>query len=94
MQPAIYIVTNKRNGVLYTSVTSNLARRAYEHKEVLVDGFSKKYNCKILVYYDAADTMEAAIMREKQIKGWTRIKKIELIEQLNPDWDDLYKYLV
>ena len=91
--PAIYIMTNKRNGILYTGVTSNLPKRAYEHREGLVNGFSKKYGCKMLVYYEGFDTMEQAILREKQIKILLRSKKIKLIESLNPNWDDLSDFL-
>ena len=89
-QPAIYIMASKRNGTLYTGVTSNLIRRVYEHKEALVDGFSKKYNCKMLVYYEGFDDMESAITREKQLKGGSRKKKLDLINKLNPEWRDLY----
>lgn len=89
-QPAIYIITNKRNGTLYTGVTSNLLKRVAEHKAAEIKGFTKDYDCKMLVYYEVLDTMEAVILREKQIKGGSRKKKLELIETLNPDWKDLY----
>jgi putative endonuclease len=89
-QPAIYIVTNKKNGTLYTGVTSNLIKRIYEHKESVVNGFTKKYNCKILVFYEIYDNMESAIEREKQIKNSSRKRKLVLIENINPDWRDLY----
>jgi putative endonuclease len=92
-QPAVYIVTNTHHTVIYTGVTSNLAKRAYEHKHSLVDGFTKKYNCTKLVYYDACDTMEQAILREKQIKGWIRLRKNALISSMNPEWVDLYNTL-
>ena len=85
----VYIMTNKANNVLYTGVTNNLQRRIYEHKNQLIKGFTKKYNVKKLVYYDIANTMYEAIQREKQIKGWLRRKKIELIEPFNPNWIDL-----
>lgn len=88
-QCAVYIVTNLRNTVLYIGVTSNLPRRMFEHKEGLVDGFTKKYNCKKLVYYDVTDYMTSAIAREKELKGWKRSKKIKLIEEMNPMWNDL-----
>jgi putative endonuclease len=93
-QPAIYILANKRNGTLYTGVTTNLVKRIYEHKNEVVDGFSKKYGCKTLVYYELIDDIEAAILREKQIKGGSRAKKIKLIESLNSTWDDLYEAIV
>lgn len=89
-RPAVYIMANERNGTLYTGVTSDLSRRAYEHRNSLTAGFTKKYGCKTLVYYEAADTMENAITREKQIKGGSRSKKLTLIETFNPDWRDLY----
>jgi putative endonuclease len=89
-----YILTNKRNTVLYTGVTSDLIKRIYEHKQKLVEGFTKKYNVDKLVYYDIFEDIENAIIREKQIKGWIRKKKIELIDSVNPDWKDLYDNLV
>ncbi|MFO8052929.1 MAG: GIY-YIG nuclease family protein [Candidatus Omnitrophota bacterium] len=89
-----YILTNKRNTVLYTGVTSDLVKRVYEHKQKLVEGFTKKYNIDKLVYYDMLEDIENAIIREKQIKGWIRKKKIELIDSVNPDWKDLYDNLV
>jgi len=93
-QPCVYIVANKRRGTLYTGVTSNLPRRAFEHREGLVKGFSTKYCCKILVWYELHETMIDAITREKQIKGGSRAKKLALIEGLNPEWNDLYETLV
>lgn len=90
-QPAIYITANKRNGTLYTGVTSNLAKRIYEHKEKLITGFASKYKCDFLVYYELFETMELAITREKQIKGGSRRKKLALIESLNPEWHDLFE---
>ncbi len=86
-------MTNKRNGTLYTGVTSNLKQRVYQHKHSIMDGFTKKYECKILVYYEACETMEQAITREKQIKGGSRKKKLKLIELINPHWLDLYDTL-
>jgi len=85
----IYIITNKTNRVLYTGVTNDLKRRVYEHKEKLVKGFTSKYNVSKLVYYDVCEDIEGAILREKQIKGWLRKKKIALIESMNPEWRDL-----
>lgn len=89
-QPVVYIITNKANGVLYIGVTRNLPKRIWEHKEKLVDGFSKKYNCYQLVYFEIHVTMEDAILREKQLKVWKRDWKIKLIKEKNPDWKDLY----
>ncbi len=86
----VYIMTNKKNNVLYTGVTNNLAKRVYEHKEKLVSGFTTKYNINKLVYYEMLDDIYNAIKREKQIKGGSRQKKIELINSLNPQWKDLY----
>lgn len=91
--PATYIVANRRNGTLYTGVTSNLVQRVYQHKMGLADGFSKKYGCKMLVYYEANETMVNAITREKVIKAGSRRKEIELIEKMNPLWRDLYETL-
>jgi len=90
MQPVVYIITNHRHGTLYTGVTSNLARRMYEHREQLLDGFASKYGLTELIWYEVHDTMATAIAREKQIKTWQRGWKIELIEQMNPTWNDLY----
>jgi putative endonuclease len=89
----IYIMTNKRNTVLYTGVTNDLKRRVYEHKEKLVEGFTKKYNITKLVYYEVFDTIEHAILREKQIKGGSRQKKIDLVNSMNKEWWDLYEEL-
>jgi len=84
----VYIMTNK-SGTLYTGVTNNLERRVFEHKNSLIEGFSKKYNINRLVYYEETNDILAAITREKQIKGWRRDKKIALIESINPEWNDL-----
>ncbi len=94
MQPVVYIITNHRHGTLYTGVTSNLARRMYEHREGLIEGFSKQYDLKMLIWYEVHNTMIAAITREKQIKAWKRGWKIELIEKMNPMWLDLHDDLV
>jgi putative endonuclease len=92
-QPCVYIMTNKRHGTLYTGVTANPPRRAFEHREGLVEGFSKKYGCKILVWYELHGTVIEAITKEKQIKAGSRAKKLALIEGLNPEWNDLYDSL-
>jgi len=88
---AVYIVTNKRNGTLYLGVTSDLVQRAYQHREGLIDGFSKRYGCKLLVWYEQHEQMHTAIAREKEIKKWRRAWKLELIEKDNPQWRDLYE---
>ena len=85
----VYILTNKYNNVLYTGVTNNLIRRMYEHKNKQFKGFTSKYNVNKLVYYDYTENIESAISREKQIKGWSRQKKINLINSINPTWVDL-----
>ncbi|HQX26934.1 MAG TPA: GIY-YIG nuclease family protein [Alphaproteobacteria bacterium] len=89
-QPAVYILANRKNGTLYTGVTSNLLKRVHEHKEEVTKGFSSKYKCKMLVFYEVHETMESAILREKQIKGGSRDRKIQLVQQINPEWKDLY----
>jgi putative endonuclease len=86
----VYIMTNRRDGVLYVGVTSNLLTRAYQHRESLVEGFTKKYGLKALVYYEAFDDIRSAIQREKTIKHWPRAWKVRLIHAMNPDWEDLY----
>jgi putative endonuclease len=88
-QPALYIIASKYNGTLYIGVTSNLPQRMYQHREGLIDGFSKKYGIKILVYFEMFEDMQTAIAREKTLKGITRAKKITLIESANPNWEDL-----
>ncbi len=88
--PAVYIMASKRNGTLYTGVTSNLSRRVWEHREALIPGFTKRYGCKLLVWYETHESMEGAIAREKQIKAGSRSKKLALIEAGNPAWRDLY----
>ncbi|RDE05811.1 GIY-YIG nuclease family protein [Sphingomonas aracearum] len=93
MHPAIYIMASGRNGTLYVGVTSNLPRRAWEHRTGVIDGFTKRYGCKLLVWFEAAETMEAAILREKQLKGGSRAKKLALIETMNPRWQDLYEQI-
>lgn len=92
--PAIYIMANKRNGTLYTGVTSNLIARTYQHKHSLQSGFTKQYGCTKLVYYELFVDMPSAIAREKQVKAGSRKKKLALIENLNPRWLDLYDNLI
>jgi putative endonuclease len=93
-QPAVYIMANRRNGTLYIGVTSNLSQRAYQHRESLIPGFTARYGCKMLVWYEVHDEMLVAIAREKQLKGGSRQKKLALIEALNPTWRDLYDEIV
>jgi len=85
----VYILASKRNGTLYIGVTNNLERRLYEHKNNLVEGFTKKYSVHNLVYFEEVNDVNAALQREKQLKRWTRKWKIDLIEKENPDWCDL-----
>ena len=87
-------MSNKLNGTLYVGVTSDIIRRVYEHKNSLVDGFTKKYNLKTLVYYEIYDDITEAITREKQLKAGSRKKKIELIDSMNQNWNDLYEGLI
>jgi putative endonuclease len=88
--PCVYILASRRNGTLYAGVTSDLFKRMPEHKQGLIEGFTKKYGVHMLVYYETHPTMEAAIRREKQIKEWRRLWKIRLIESMNPEWIDLF----
>jgi len=89
-QPAVYVLTNKRNGALYTGVTSDLVRRIWEHRHHLVEGFTSQYNVHKLIYFELHDDITQAIIREKQIKKWRRAWKLRMIEAMNPDWKDLY----
>ena len=89
----VYIITNKGNTVLYTGVTNNLKKRAFEHKEKVTEGFTQKYKISKLVYYEIFDDIGNALLREKQIKAGSRHKKIELINELNKEWRDLYEEL-
>jgi len=86
----VYILTNKNHTVVYTGVTNDLERRCYEHKHKLIKGFTQKYNVDELIYYEVFDFIDQAIAREKQIKGYSRIKKNALINNFNPDWKNLY----
>ena len=93
-QPAVYILASKRNGTLYTGVTSNLVKRVWEHKNDMVEGFTNRYRVHMLVWYELHESMASAIVREKRIKGWKRTWKLQLIEKDNPDWQDLYHTIV
>ena len=93
-QPTVYILASHRNGTLYTGVTSNLPARVWQHKNDLVEGFTKKYGVHTLVYYEVHEDMQSAINREKQIKKWKRAWKLALIETQNPTWRDLSDTLV
>jgi len=90
----VYIITNKPRGTLYIGITNNLVRRGYEHRNDLIDGFTKKYNLNKLVYFEVFNRIEDAILREKRLKKWNRKWKIDLIEKVNPEWIDLYGQLV
>jgi putative endonuclease len=90
----IYIMTNRPHGILYVGVTSNLPARIWQHRTGAVEGFTKRYGLKRLVYAEPYDRIEDAIAREKQLKKWTRARKVRLIEATNPRWDDLYDQLV
>jgi putative endonuclease len=89
-QPVVYILASKRNGTLYIGVSSGLVKRIWEHKNNLVEGFTKRYGIHQLVWYEQHENMESAIEREKRLKEWKRKWKLELIESTNPDWKDLY----
>lgn len=90
IQPAVYILASRRNGTLYIGVTSDLRSRLAQHREGGIPGFTKKYGVKILVWFQYFDSMAVAIQREKQLKEWKRVWKLQLIESSNPDWKDLY----
>lgn len=92
--PCVYILASQRNGTLYIGVTSDLVKRVWEHKNDLVEGFTKKYAVHLLVYYEMVENMESAIQRGKQLKKWNRDWKIDLIEKDNPEWRDLYETLI
>jgi len=94
MQPCVYILASRRNGTLYVGATSNLVKRVWEHKNDEVDGFTKRYGVHMLVWFESHEDMATAIAREKAIKEWKRNWKLELIEQANPEWHDLYTDLL
>ena len=89
----VYFMSNRRDRVLYVGVTANLSRRVWEHREGLIDGFTKRYGLKVLVYYERFEDIRDAIQREKTIKHWPRAWKVRLIHGMNPAWDDLYEIL-
>ena len=89
-QPCVYMLASRRNGTLYAGVTSDLIKRVFEHRTNAVDGFTKQHCVHTLVWYEVHETMDSAIEREKNIKRWKRAWKIREIEELNPDWEDLY----
>ena len=89
----VYIMANRRDGTVYVGVTADLARRAFEHREGLVDGFTKQHDLKRLVYYESHEDIRTAIQREKTVKHWPRLWKLALIQEMNPDWADLYESL-
>jgi putative endonuclease len=93
-QPAVYILASNRNGTLYIGVTSDLVQRVWQHKNDVVDGFTKEYGVHSLVYYELHEDMENAILREKRLKKWNRDWKLRLIEEKNPNWNDLYRSIV
>jgi putative endonuclease len=93
-QPAVYILASKRNGTLYIGVTSDLVKRIWEHKNNMVEGFTRRYDVHQLVWYEQHESMESAIKREKRLKEWKRKWKLELIESANPNWKDLYHAIV
>ena len=88
--PCLYIITNKTRGTLYIGVTSDLVQRIWQHKNGLIEGFSKRYGLKMLVWFERHDSMESAIVRERNVKYWRRDWKIQIIEESNPTWRDLY----
>jgi len=93
-QPAVYILASNRNGTLHIGVTSELTKRVWEHKNDLVEGFTRRYNVHRLVWYELHESMESAIKRGKSMKEWKRVWKLELIESVNPDWEDLYHTII
>ena len=87
----VYLLASRRKGTLYVGVTNDLSKRVWQHKQELVEGFTKKYGVKSLVWFEQTESIESAIVREKQIKKWNRDWKVELIEKTNPQWRDLYE---
>ena len=93
-QAFVYIMANERNGTIYIGVTSDLLKRVLQHKKNLFKGFTKKYLIHQLVYYEVSDSINSAIVREKQLKKWKRLWKLKLIESVNPEWEDLYERIL
>lgn len=93
-RPAVHLLASSKNGTLYVGVTSDLVRRVWQHREHLAEGFTARYGVTRLVWYEQHETMESAIIREKRIKKWNRAWKVRLIEQHNPDWQDLWSSLL
>ena len=93
-QAFVYIMANDRNGTIYIGVTSDLLKRVLQHKQNLFKGFTKKYLIHQLVYYEVSDSINSAIVREKQLKKWKRLWKLKLIESVNPEWEDLYERIL
>ncbi|NWG87509.1 MAG: GIY-YIG nuclease family protein [Hydrogenophilaceae bacterium] len=94
MQPCVYILASQRNGTLYIGVTSDLVKRIWQHKSNLVEGFTRRHAVQMLVWYEPHETMESALTREKQLKKWNRAWKLRLIEESNPEWQDLYEAII
>ncbi len=90
----VYMMTNRRDGTLYVGVCGDLPRRAYQHREGLIEGFTKRYGLKMLIYYEQHDVIRNAIQREKTIKHWPRAWKMRLIHSMNPEWEDLYEVVL
>lgn len=93
-QPAVYLLATKKNGTLYIGVTSNLVARTWQHREHAVEGFTTRYNVTKLVWYELHTTMESAILREKRLKKWNREWKLRLVDEMNPEWRDLWEEIV
>jgi putative endonuclease len=93
-QPCVYMLASQKNGTLYVGVTSDLVKRVWQHKSDHAEGFTREHQVHTLVWYEVHETMESAIVLEKNIKAWKRLWKLELIESLNPDWNDLYEQIV
>ena len=91
MRPCVYMLASRRNGTLYIGVTSDLVKRVWQHKNDLVEGFTNRHAVHTLIWYELHETMESAIVREKQLKKWNRAWKLRLIEESNPEWQDLYE---
>ena len=93
-QPCVYLMASRKNGTLYVGVTSDLLKRVWEHRNNIVEGFTKRYGVHVLVWFEVHQTMESAIRREKSLKEWKRAWKLKLIEKVNPQWQDLFPGLL